>query len=454
MNIETVKMFKYTFMIIPFKFEGNINEEEIARFGYLLPCDHNRIKYDRLYKHVANSISGNNPERSIYDYWVNREEYFSEVFRHPLNFKVVTENKKTFTTEGYLKDIFVYCFENGIGFIVVNFVFDENIDINTMCEILNKLKKIKRELNSQNFEITLANKKFDLFSLINKIPQGLNVKYDLFFQHSSKDYVSATMINSFTYFESQKIDEKEKLEKDILHQLECLKRSQGNSYGTHESKGKNIRPFKNMFWAFSTQGIANINYNDPTVGNIKFLESFYKNVKREYLLMALIILNQEFILLDYCQKFTSSINKIPSIEELNRLYNFKIHGTFTTVSHLEHYRDFYTQYSNELGIQKILEEVDAKQSAIYLSHKNKITEEKTKRDKNVNKFTKVLSVILSIFGITGLINNIANLIVRENAVELSIIVVTFVIVAVVLVMIVSELLDKRFKRKTEKRTKK
>lgn len=141
MNIETVKMFKYTFMIIPFKFEGNINEEEIARFGYLLPCDHNRIKYDRLYKHVANSISGNNPERSIYDYWVNREEYFSEVFRHPLNFKVVTENKKTFTTEGYLKDIFVYCFENGIGFIVVNFVFDENIDINTMCEILNKLKK-------------------------------------------------------------------------------------------------------------------------------------------------------------------------------------------------------------------------------------------------------------------------------------------------------------------------
>ena len=232
--------------------------------------------------------------------------------------------------------------------------------------------------------------------------------------------------------------------------MECLKRSQGSSFGAFEDENKKyIRPFKNMAWAFSTQGIANINYNDPAVGNIKFLQTFYKNVKREYLLMALIILNQEFVLLDYCQKFTSSVDDIPSIEELNRLYNFKIYGTLTTVSHLEHYRTFYSHYSDELGIQAILDEVNTKQNAIYLSNKNKIAEEKAKRDKRINRFTKVLSIILSIFGITGLINNVANLMARDNAWIVSIIVIASVIVAIGIVMLISAILDRCFKRKID-----
>ncbi len=450
MNIEKTRIFKYTFMIIPFKFKGEIKNLDIINSNYFKPCDHNRIQYDRLYKHVADSVAENNADRTIIDFWVNRDLMFTDLFRKTLKFKVLTENKKTFITEGYLKDIFLYCFENGIGFIVLNFVFDENIDINSMCEILNKLKKIKRERDNSKLDILLNKKSIDLFTIIEQVADKLDVKYDLFFQHSNKEYVSATMLNSFTYFNPIKDDEKEKLEEDIIHQLECLKRSQGNSYGTLETDEKKyIRPFKNMSWAFSTQGIANINYNDPDVGNIKFLTTFYKNVKREYLLMTLIVLNQEFMLLDYCQKFTSSIDEIPSVEELNRLYNFKIHGTFTTVSHLEHYRAFYSHYSDELGIDKILEEVNTKQNAIYLSNKNRIAEEKAKRDKNINRFTKVLSVILSIFGITGLINNVANLMTREKVCIISIIVVSVVIVAIIVVMVISEILDKRFKQKSE-----
>ncbi len=450
MDIENTKNFKYSFMIIPFKFKGKIDNEKVIKSGNYKACDHNRIQYDRLYKHVADNISEKNADRTIYDYWVNRDVKFSNLFRTTLVFKILTENKKTFKTEGYLKDIFLYCFENGIGFIVLNFVFDENININTMCEILNKLKKIKRERDKSKLEILLDGEDVDLFSVINAVPEDLNVKYDLFFQHSNKEYVSATMLNSFTYSAPQTGEKKKKLEKDIVHQLECLKRSQGNSYGALEDSGKkHIRPFKNMSWAFSTQGIANINYNDPQVGNIGFLETFYKNVKREYLLMMLLILNQEFMLLDYCQKFTSEIEEIPSAEELNRLYNFKIHGTFTTVSHLEHYRAFYSCFSEELGIQKILEEVNTKQNAIYLTAKNRNNEEKAKRDKSINRFTKILSVILSIFGVTGLINNIFNLKTRENVLVISSIVIAAVVAAVLLVMVISWLMDKRFKRKTE-----
>lgn len=449
MDIENTRIFKYTFMIIPFKFTGNIYEG-VTNSNFFKPCDHKTIKYDRLYKHIADSISSDNAKRTIFDYWFNREEHLTECFRQTLVFKVMTENKKMYKAEGYLKDLFLYCFKNGIGFFVLNFVFDENVDFNTMCEILNKLKKVNRVLNNSKFEISLDNKEFDIYSMLCQILDKVDPDADLFFQHSSKEYMSATMFNSFTYFQPEEGAAQQKSEKEMLHQLECLKRSQGSSFGAFEDDNKNyIRPFKNMVWGFSTQGIGNINYNDPTVDNMNFLQSFYKNVKREYLLMALIILNQEFVLLDYCQKFTSSVDKKPSPEELNRLYDFKLHGTFTTVSHLEHYRTFYSHYSEELGIQEILEEVNTKQNAIYLSHKNKITEEKTRRDKNINRFTKVLSVILSIFGITGLINNVASLLARDNAWVISSIVVAVVIVAIALVMVASTLLEKYYKWKSD-----
>lgn len=449
MDIENTRIFKYTFMIIPFKFTGNI-DEGVTNSNYFEPCDHNKIKYDRLYKHIADSISSNNAKRTIFDYWFNRNKNLTEYFRQTLVFKVMTENKKLFKAEGYLKDLFLYCFKNGIGFFVLNFVFDENIDFDTMCEILNKLKKVNRVLENSKFEILLNNEKIDIYAILCSILKKIDPDADLFFQHSSKEYMSATMFNSFTYFEPQEGATKQNLENNMSHQLECLKRSQGGSFGALEDDIKDyIRPFENMAWAFSTQGVANINYNDPTVGNIGFLQSFYKNVKREYLLMALIVLNQEFVLLDYCQKFTSSVDRKPSPEELNRLYDFKLHGTFTTVSHLEHYRTFYSHYSKELGIHEILEEVNTKQNAIYLSHKNKITEEKTKRDKNINRFTKILSVILSIFGITGLINNVANLLTRDNALVISSIVVAVVIVAIALVMVASVILEKYYKWKAE-----
>jgi len=455
MDIENTDVLKYTFMIIPFKFKGNIDENEIIKSGYFKPCDHDMIRYDRLYKHVTDCISCSNPDRSIFDYWFNREEKHTELFRKTLLFRTKTENDKILEAEGYLKDIYVYCFENGIGFIVLNFVFEENIDINTMCEILHGLKKIKRVTAESRFEILLDGEPVELSCLINEIPQRLNVEYDLFFQHTNKGYVSAVMLNSFTYPAPQYGKEKAKLEKDILHQLECLKRSQGSSYGTIENDGlKYIRPFKNMFWAFSAQGIANINYNDPEVGNIGFLKKFYRNVKREYLLMTLIVLNQEFMLIDYCQKFTSSVDAVSSVDELKRLYNFKIHGLFTTVSHLEHYRAFYSSFSEELGIQNILDEVNSKQSAIYLSNKNRIEEEKSKRDKKVNRFITVLSVILSVFGVTEMINNVLELLEIEKAWVVSLIVIGAIIVAVIAIMVISGLLDKRFDRKTEHEKKK
>lgn len=443
MDIEKNNVLKYTFLIIPFKFEGAISEDAVTATGFYHPCDHSVIKYDRLYKHVADCIDEKNPDRTIFDFWADREHHLSDLFRNTLQFRVKNENGQFFSAEGYLKDLFVYCFDNGIGFLVFNFVFDEKTPLNTVCEILNKLKKIKRNDDSSKFEILCDKKPVDLFELIKTAAANLNLKCDLFFQHSAKNYVSATMLNSFAFEEPQS-------EETIRHALECLKRSQGNSFGTKESSSKEyLNPFKNMFWAFSTQGIANVNYLDPEVGNAEFMKRFYKNVKREYLLMTLLVLNQEYTLLDYCQKFVNSKDKLPTIQDLNRLYNFKIQGTFTTVSHLEHYRTFYDSYLHEMGIEQILNEVNTKQNAIYLTNKNRFAEEKARKDKNVNRFTKVLSLILSVFGITGLINNVRNLLAAPNALEVSAVVLSAVAVAVAAMMFFSESRERKLKREIE-----
>lgn len=447
---------KYTFMIVPLKFKGRVDNEKIAGTDFFMEGDRSKIKFDRLYKHVADCLDKNNADRSIYDFWVDRERVHCDVFRTPLSFKAVTETKQTFVTQGYLKDAFVYLFTDGIGFIVLNFVFDVSTDINAFCELMNKLKKLNRQMDNTKLEITRGGEEVNVFSLIEDIARNLGLDCDLFFQHSSKNYVSAVMLNAFTH-------DKPLPQEQIIEQLACLKRSQGNSYGTCDEAQDYLHPFKNMYWAFSTQGVANITYFDPKVGNTAFLKSFYNNITREYLLMTLIVLNQEYTLLDYCQKFVATPDEIPSVEELNRLYNFKIHSTYTTVSHLEHYRNFYSRFMEEMGISRIMEEVDVKQNSIYLTNKNRQEEERrrkederTRRSKHLNDLIKVLSAMLSVFGVVELINNVAYFMEAGNSWNFPISRIIFIVIgsvigvcliAVITVMIISIISEKRNARR-------
>ena len=456
-DILSDDILKYTFMIVPFKFQGAVDDGKIVGSDYFEKVDHKKLKYDRLYKHVAACIYEDNPDRSVYDYWVDREKCYPEVFRKVLDFDATTEGGQNFQAQGYLKDAFVYLFGDGIGFIVFNFVFDNATDVNCFCEIMNKLKKLKRD--SSLFKVRRGEETVDIFGMAVDISQKLGLNLDLFFQHSSKDYVSAIMLNSFTHDEPQR-------QEDLLTQLARLKRSQGASYGTCDEAQGYLRPFENMYWAFSTQGVANVNCLDPKVGNDKFLKGFYDNVTREYLFMTLIVLNQEYTLLDYCQKFVSKSYEAPSVEELNRLYNFKIHNTYTTVSHLEHYRTFYSKFMEEMGVERILEEVDAKQESIRLTYKNRAEEEqrkldeqqrekeeeRAKRSKHLNDLIKVLSAMLSVFGIAELVSNIAYFLEVGTKWSLPVASIIFIVIgsvigicilAVGIVMLISIIREKR-----------
>lgn len=317
---------KYTYMIVPFRFSESLDALDNSEF--FTPVDHDNIRYNRLYKHVGSCISPDNASRTIFDYDVNIQKLVPQFCNKVLNFCVEKGDKK-YKADGMLNEALVFKFSTGVGFIVLNVVFAEDTDIEVFCEIMNKLKKINRTLSDAKFEIVCDGAKVGIFDVLTAIKEKLNGQIDLFFQHNSDKYVSATMLNSFTFTECIE-------EKMLFHYLESLRKSQGETFGTlEEVEGEYLHPFKNMYWGFSTQGVANVNNLDPATDNIDFYKSFYTNVRQEYLLMTLILLNQEFTLLDFCAKFTLA-DEEPKVSDLNRLYDFKLVNTFTVVSHLEH----------------------------------------------------------------------------------------------------------------------
>lgn len=131
MDIETSNVLKYTFMIIPFKVYERIICDNVVNSDFFEYVDHKRIKYDRLYKHVAATISEENPNRIIYDFWVNMKSALPEYFHKVLTFEVKDNGKKTYSTCGYIKDIFTYYFVNGIDLLkcyLLYFLFSELLD--------------------------------------------------------------------------------------------------------------------------------------------------------------------------------------------------------------------------------------------------------------------------------------------------------------------------------------
>ena len=290
---------KYTFMIIPFCLEeGELFEEKkVTDSGFFCSIDHNNIKYERLYKHIVNNVIGEkNIRRTIFDFDIDMQKFLPNMADKLLRFSIIKDGEEKYMVRGLLKNVLMYYFLDGCGFIVLHFIYEENTPLEQLAEVLNCLKKFDRE--KACFKVKVENREeFEIASLLEEIKKKIGLKIQLFFQHSSRGYVSSVMLNSFL-LEGEDVNEQY-----IQYALDCLKRSQGRSYGTTDNLKYEIHPFKGMYWAFSTQGIANINYVSPEASNKKFYLSFHDNVRQEYLLMTLILLNQEYTLLEFCQKF-------------------------------------------------------------------------------------------------------------------------------------------------------
>lgn len=386
--MEKQNVIKYSFMIVPFKMDKSIKDSNLKNNDFFIEYKEDQIRYEKLYKHINNAIVFGNDNHSIEDYGINLEKYFPEWYKKELTFKV---EDKGYNVKGYLKEVITYFFNSGIGFNVFFFVFDEKTSIDEYTEVINKLKKIDRD--AINFNIYSDDKAIGVYSILEEIKNKVGYDMDFFFQHNYKEYVSSTMLNSFTF--DHEIEEHE-----IFNYLECLKRSQPESYGVVVNEDDYLHPFKNIYWGFSSQGIGNVNY--CLEGQQEdFIKNFNQRVRREYLLMVLILLNQQFTLMDFCIDYTvlfndkSSFDDKSVIEHTNRLYMFKVQNTYTVVSHLEHYRKFYKKLYEKLNIDDILKEVESKQDAIYARYENEKRKQKERKEKKQNIWMSVFSVILS-----------------------------------------------------------
>lgn len=403
---------KSTFAIIPFKFKGDfkVYGQRAVESGI---WQEKVSDYSRMYKHVHISASPQNPHRSILEYSVSLSPEKSA----ELGFNVSETDKYIFSGRNQIGDSYteallvpeikMFIFETNIGFFTCKFVFEEDIDFEPMCELTCLIKKMRfSEDNQKNKSLTMRREGEERYINLLKIIQylvndeELMPGADLFFERSDvRKRVSAFMLSSFLF-------EKELDEDQAASYLRPLKRAQSKAHEVRFSreyeKPKILRPFKNMFWGFSSQGAANINYVVDGISNEKFIRSLNDTVQREYLFMTVFLLNQAYTLMDYCQAFSTIADRAVSEEELTRMHNFRLRHVYNTISNLEHYREYYRRLRDALAIDSLLEEVDSKQASLYRQKEELRNQHLKKIEDRIVAITAIVTVIL---GVQGIISN-------------------------------------------------
>lgn len=402
---------KFTFAIVPFKFNVNFRDfgKSAAASGI---WQEGNSDYSRLYKHINVSVDDQNPNRSILEFnaALSPEKsgdlglYLSDTKNYVLTGK--NELGEVYREKVLIPEIKMFLFETRIGFVSCNFVFDSSTDFDSMCELTCLIKKMRfHQDNERSKSLTLRPEGQDtcinLLEVIQKMVSGveLETNADFFFERSDiRKRVSAVMLSSFLF-------EKEIDEEEAAQYLKPLRRAQSKAHEVRFSreieKAKILRPFKNMFWGFSSQGAANINYVTDGISNEAFIRSLYGTIKREYLFMTVFLLNQAYTLIDYCQAISTVADEVVSQEEIQRMHNFRLKHVFTTVSNLEHYREYYRRMRESLAVDSLLQEVDGKQDALYRQKEDRRTEHLRKIENKILVVTTVFTVLLGVLGIVS-----------------------------------------------------
>jgi len=410
---------KFTFAIIPFKFSCDFID--FGRNALASGMWHEEASdYSRMYKHIHISVDPDNPNRSILEYKAvlspekSAELGFavSDTVRYILTGK--NQIGEVYTETVLIPEIKMSIFETKIGFLSCNFVFDEDIDFESLCELTCLIKKMRFSRDNQkNKSLTMRHEGretcINLLEIIQKMVNHTSGNdhntipaADFFFERSDvKNRVSAFMLSSYLF--DGEIDEDE-----AAKYLKPLKRAQSKAHEvrfTREyEKPRILRPFKNMFWGFSSQGAANINYVTGEMSNEAFIRSLYQTIKREYLFMTVFLLNQAYTLIDYCQAFSTVADRAVSEEEMQRMHNFRLRHVYNTTSNLEHYREFYRRLRESLAIDNLMEEVEGKQASLY-RQKEDLRNEQLKAIEN--KIFAVTTIFTVLLGVLGIISNMS-----------------------------------------------
>lgn len=201
-----------------------------------------------------------------------------------------------------------------------------------------------------------------------------------------------TLLYSSAFVETPELAVETVEEKPTLEEFEFLiaNKVYKLSHGFKGTYQKNIqvndilRPFDNVMWCVSSEGISNIVYSVENKQTMKFFHSSFKNKRTtNYYFMYILALLQKYSLLYFTINtsdllFQSSIysgeelSKEEREMELQRTRNFHgkmlkfiIHGYYEQVSYHTHYNEMYEQLITSLRIPELRQELTPKMEAFH-----------------------------------------------------------------------------------------
>lgn len=172
------------------------------------------------------------------------------------------------------------------------------------------------------------------------------------------------------------------------------------------------RPFDNVMWGFSAEGVSNMIYSVSDRQAIEFFKSsFHSKWATNYYFMYILALLQKYSLLYYSMRATdillqssvylgkdvSELTMEQREEELKRIQQFHakilkftIHGYYEQISYHTHYNDLYEDLMKKLRISELQQELSPKMEAFSQVIKTLVHEQNTKEQEMIREETQKL----------------------------------------------------------------
>jgi hypothetical protein len=219
------------------------------------------------------------------------------------------------------------------------------------------------------------------------------------------------------------------------------------SHGYRETYYKDVkvddilRPFDNIMWSLSSEGVSNIVYTLDNEQAMKFFNDTFKT-KREtnYYFMYILGLLQKYSLLYFTIRSTqvlyqssiysgAELTKEERDKELKRTrefysetLKFTVHGYYEQVSYHSHYNEIYVQLIKALRIPEMQQELSPKAEAFHQVIESLVFEQEMKekesakeeKEKQNNIFQTITFFLLPASIATGILGMNVPLITKSN----------------------------------------
>ena len=447
-----------SFHIVPFIYDGDKYESVVEKYsnkdlqGNLVKLNGWQLKdtsAQQLFYNIENLISSKNDNGRI-----------GIMLERDLKDSVVTINNKTVkvlkTSEGNFKfsykNIKLFLFETGIGFLCLEIEFFKSTDIvlgNYYFKKFNHshieedydfededfIDKLQNEIiqfeTKGNIKASESKKKILLKiseklkrnEMISKIIEESGVECTSFFTNKS----DADYGHVFTYVD---VDNNKSLD-DINNMLYYLKNSYKPSYKpTKNDLDSNIQLYENVWWGMSIEALCCVAQYTENEKTDKFIKSTLgsEKIERIYLYIYIIMLHMRYALLNYIIQASSLPRRFKDYEKENvdtlnklkeKIIMLDLRCIFNDVSNISAHIKIFDMMRNVLRIDKleseISNEIDKFTKIIQIHNEkkgNELKEEQRMKNEAIQNYIQIVTFSFAVFAFGSAIKDVTDSIIN------------------------------------------